>query len=110
HAVRKIATEEKGGDGCADHSYDEIEGEPERSPRAFETFADEPEKPEGEKHPQWTESLRKEDVGDETPNLASKNQSRIEREKRFEAAIKINQHINQRGKADHDTDQPGNAQ
>src|SRR5215467_9901949 len=56
HSVRKIATEEKGGDSCADHPYDEIEREPERAPCAFETFADKPEKPEGEKHPQWTES------------------------------------------------------
>src|SRR3954470_3066946 len=105
-----MATEKECRDGGANHPYDEIERQSEGTPGAFETFADEPEKPEREKHPQWTERLRKEDVGDEPPDLAAKNQSRIECQKRFEAAIKINQHINECGEANHDPDQPRNAQ
>src|SRR5215831_3874581 len=110
HTIGKIAAEKECGDGGANHSDNEIQREPKRSPRSFEAFADKPEKPEREKHPQRTECLRKEDVGDETPNLAPTNQNRIEREKRFKAAIKINQQINQRGKANHDTDQSRDSQ
>src|SRR5215469_15601518 len=46
HAVGKIATEKERGEGCADHSKDEIQCKPERTPGAFKTFADKPEKPE----------------------------------------------------------------
>src|SRR5919106_4149374 len=79
HAIGEIAAEKKCRDSRANHPYHEIKRQSEGPPGAFETFADEPEKPEREKHPQWTERLRKEDIGDEPPNLASKNQSRIER-------------------------------
>src|SRR5215469_2673370 len=46
HAVGKIAAEKERGESCADHSKDEIQREPERTPGAFKTFPDKPEKPE----------------------------------------------------------------
>ena len=63
HPVGKIAAEEKGSDRCADHPHDKIQGKPERTPRAFKTFADKPEKPEGQDDPK-AECLRHKNVSD----------------------------------------------
>src|SRR5262249_38805439 len=76
HAIRKIAAEEKRRDRCADHSDDKIKCKPESAPRAFETFADEPEKPQGQDDPK-TERLRNEDISDQPPDFPVPNARRI---------------------------------
>src|SRR5206468_11857051 len=77
HAVRKIAAEEKRRNRCADHSDKEIKCKPERAPCAFETFADEPEKPQSQHDPK-TERLRNEDISDQPPDFPMPNARRIE--------------------------------
>src|SRR6266481_473786 len=108
HAVGKIAAEEKCCNRCADHPDEEIKCKPEGAPRAFETFADEPEKPEGQHNPK-AERLRNKDVSDQPPDLAVANACRIEIERETEIGIQPHQRPNQRGEANHDPDQSRNA-
>ena len=78
---KRLTPEEKRGGGCADHSDNEIKREAERTPGAFETFADKPQKPERQHDPK-AERLRYEDVSDEPPHFTVANPRRIEIERR----------------------------
>ncbi len=99
---------EKCRDRCADHSDEKIKREPEGAPRALETFADKPEKPEG-KHDPKAERLRDKNVSDQSPDFAVANTRGIEIERGTETRIQPHQREDQRGEADHDADQSRNA-
>src|SRR5207244_4000194 len=108
HTVGKIAAEEKRSDRCADHSDEEIKRKPEGAPRAFETLADEPQKPESQHDPK-AKRLRNEDVSDQPPDFAVANARRIEIKRETEIGIQPHQRPHQRGEANHNPDQSWNA-
>jgi aminomethyltransferase len=109
HAVGKIAAEEKCGDRCANHADEEIKCEPERAPRAFETFADEPQEPEGQHDPK-TERLRNKYVSNQPPNFAVTNARRVEIKCGPETRIQPHQGPHQRGEPNHNADQSRNCE
>jgi hypothetical protein len=78
------------------------------TPRAFESVADEPKKPEREEQHERAGCLRQENVSDESPDFAVHNSCRIEPKKFFEAGIEQDEQEDERGERDNGTDQAGN--